>query len=383
MITFPYVEDYIEVINGDRNPVDGKLYGLFNSTQPIISLARYDVNIVASISDSTSNGKSLTDKQAELVCKLILKYQKQLEKLNIDVKPVENPQFRMPIRVIDRRRIVELTDDAILLKFPYDTKLIDNVRELAKLSQGSWIFDSKLKVWNVGLTEPNVVAVDGFAKNNQFEVDEKFNDLVHLVLNAETQPYEIKLVSTDSGYTVTNAAPSLLEAINSIDTNNIDLLVDNAPIFGYTVDQAIEQHIISKYSPRVYNLMTAQETKFNPTVPYEVVKDIVEYAQVANRFPIYIYEPDMSDRLLNNFVNQYFEQDEIYRVRELKKQESAVNKKVIYFNKFHASWDQPISLLVSGQGMMHGGEKQMLLQLAEKVVYFVAEVYNSKNLRRT
>jgi hypothetical protein len=45
------------------------------------------------------------------------------------------------------------------------------------------------------------------------------------------------------------------------------------------------------------------------------------------------------------------------------------------------TWDQPIPLLVSGQGMMHGGEKTLLLQRAEKVVYFATEVYNNKKTK--
>jgi hypothetical protein len=32
-------------------------------------------------------------------------------------------------------------------------------------------------------------------------------------------------------------------------------------------------------------------------------------------------------------------------------------------------------------GMMHGGEKNMLLQRAKKVVYFAADVYNNQQRR--
>lgn len=85
MKTFPYIEDYLEIINGDRDPATGKIYGLFDSTQPIVSLARYDVSVLASMSSATQSGRALTDRQAELAVKIILKYQKQLEKLGIGV----------------------------------------------------------------------------------------------------------------------------------------------------------------------------------------------------------------------------------------------------------------------------------------------------------
>ena len=385
MKKFPYVEDYLEIINGDRNPDTGKLYGLFEGTQPIINLARYDVSVLGSMSAATSENRSLTDRQAELAVKIILKYQRQLEKLSIDVSPVENPQFRHPLRTIDRRRILDIVDDHILLKFPYETKLIDSVRELAKISEGTWRFDSASKSWVLAITETNVVAADGFARNNQFEIAPAFTKLTEKVLACESVPYEIKLVRTEDGYTITNAAPGLTDYINNyfgFHPSNIDLLVDNSAILGYTVDRQVEEEIVNKYSPRVYNLMQAKEIKFAPTLDAEVITDVIQYAKITGRYPIYIYEPDMSDRLYNNFVKPNFNDDEVYRTMTLKEVTPTIRPKVIYFNKFHVSWQQPIPLLISGQGMMHGGEKSLLLQNAEKVVYFVTEVYNSKNLKR-
>ena len=117
MKTFAYIEDYMEVIAGERNPVTGSLYGLFASTPPIVSLARYDVNIVNSMAAATMDGRALTDKQADLAVKIVLKYRKQLEKLGIDVAPAEYPQFRLGIRTIDRRRLLYVKDDHIVLQF--------------------------------------------------------------------------------------------------------------------------------------------------------------------------------------------------------------------------------------------------------------------------
>lgn len=385
MKTYPYVEDYIEIINGDRNPATGKLYGLFDDTPPIVNLARYDVQIVNSMSDATSNNRPLTDRQAALACKIVLKYRKQLEKLSIDVSPVETPQFRLGIRTIDRRRILSIENNNIVLQFPYDVKLIDDIRELAKLSEGRWAFDGDTKTWKIGLTETNVIAANGFAQNHQFEICKEFNVLIDAVSTCEGTDYAIKLTNTTDGLIITNAANGLTEYINNwcgFNYDNINQLVDAAPILGYTVDQEIEQEMVSRYSPRIYNLMTAQESKFNPTVHDDVAKDIVDYANITNRFPIYVYEPNLSGHLLNGFVNANFESDEIYRATELKKEPITVGKKVIYFHKFSASWTQPIPLLISGQGMMHGGDKSILLQRAEKVVYFAAEVYNNNTMQR-
>ena len=68
MKTFPTVEDYLEVLAGKRDLVTGtmKLSGWMGyEFKPIVSLARYDVNFLNSVTDHTLGGNALTDKQAE------------------------------------------------------------------------------------------------------------------------------------------------------------------------------------------------------------------------------------------------------------------------------------------------------------------------------
>jgi hypothetical protein len=379
MKRFSSVEDYIEVMNGDRDPDTGRIYNLFDSTPPIVSLARYDVQILSSMSSTTQSGRALTDRQAELAVKLVLKYRKQLEKLNIDVAPVETPTYRLGIRQIDRRRLLYIENDRIVLKFPYDTTLINDLRDLSKISQGSWRFDAANRAWALAITETNVVAANGFAQNHQFEIAPEFAQYMEAVEACESQPYEIKLIQQDDTYTITNAPRTLLEAIQ--DWNNLDQLIDQSAVYGYTVDELLSLDTAVKHGPRIANLMTAQETKFAPTSDESVFQDLIRYADCTGRYPIYVYEPDMSGRLLDSFVRKYFDQADVYQVQALKRPQATVDRRVIYFNKFSASWDQTIPLLVSGQGMMHGGEKSMLIQEAEKVVYFATEVYNIHTLK--
>ena len=128
MKTFTYVEDYIQIINGDMDPITGRAYGLFNTTPPIINLARYDVNIIANMSFSVTNNTALTDRQGEIATKIILKYKKQLASLNIDVSPIEKPQFKTPLRIVDRQKLLYLENNQIVAKFPYEPKMIDMVK---------------------------------------------------------------------------------------------------------------------------------------------------------------------------------------------------------------------------------------------------------------
>ena len=383
MKQFSYVEDYLEVINGDRDPVTGKIYGLFDSTPPIINLARYDVNIIASMSGNTQTGTALTDRQAEIACKIILKYRKQLATRSIDVTPVETPAFRIPLRTIDRRKLVTLVDDEICLKFPFETKLIDQVRDMTKDSQGHWRWSNSSKEWRLGLTETNLVAALGIGRIHQFEIDPELLLLEQKILDLEAIPYEIKLVRNNDQISITNLPQSLGNYIETelggLNNHNVLRLIDNASILGYAVDRMLEYTVTKDHPPRVFNLMLGKEHRFPPGADSGVLEDIIYYAEITNRWPIYVYEPDMSDRLYKAFVEKYFTPDQVYRSINNKKQPDVEGKRVVFFNKYAANWNLDIPLLLSSAGMMHGGEKTMLLQRAKKVVYFAADVYNNSN----
>lgn len=386
MKRFPYVEDYLEVINGDRDPVTGKLLGLFNTTPPIINLARYDVNIIDSMSQNTQSGHALTDRQAEIACKIILKYRKQLAAHSIDVAPIDSPVFRIPLRTIDRRKLMTMVNNEICLKFPFITELINQVREMAKDSQGHWRWVNASKEWRIGLSETNLIAALGLGRIHQFEIDPELVLLEQKVLELEAVPYEIKLVKHGDQVSITNMPASMGDYIESnlggLNTDNLVTLIDNSSILGYSVDRVLEYTVTKDHPARVFNLMLGKEHRFSPGADSGVLEDIIYYAEITNRWPIYVYEPDMSDRLYKAFVEKYFDPDQVYKSTNVKKQPEIEGKRVVFFNKFSAHWDLDIPLLISSAGMMHGGEKTMLLQRAKKVVYFAAEVYNNTKGRR-
>ena len=139
MKTFLYVEDYLEYMAG-YDPVGSGFWNGIPSDKKI-KLARIDVNVVESIANNTTFGYALTDRQAELVCKLILKYRKQFTKEGIDVSPVTQPVYRLPIRIIDRSKRIELNDGIITVNFPYDRSLVEMFQEYRHKSIGRAFFN--------------------------------------------------------------------------------------------------------------------------------------------------------------------------------------------------------------------------------------------------
>ena len=196
MKQFKYVEDYLELIAGVRDIATGKVAA--NSVwtftfQPIINLARYDVKVLESMAMTTLDNKPLTVRQGDLACKIIVKYERQLASKGIDVAPVTHPTWRISLREMDYSRKLLMKDNQLVLKFPFDTELINSIKEFQKESQGSTKFDRESKVWTVGLTEYNVSWIYTWATQQQFEIDHEVVALMNLITAVEQQEYRIEL----------------------------------------------------------------------------------------------------------------------------------------------------------------------------------------------
>ena len=219
-----HVEDYIEIIAGYRKPDGTQNYSIFTVGESPVSLARYDMKIVPSLAEQTlGQNKGYTDKQARLAADLVLKYERQLFKLGIDVDPVRTPQYRLPIRTIDRSTRVWVENETIKLKFPYDTELIDTVRTATKESKGQFRFNRDTRIHEAALTEWNLNWIHAFAQQHNFNIDASIKDLMQLVLATEQTDYKIELQYADTGLIVNNAETSLIDYVK--DSTSYELYV--------------------------------------------------------------------------------------------------------------------------------------------------------------
>lgn len=380
-----HVEDYIEIIAGYRLPNGKDNYSIFEPGQPIVSLARYDMKIIPSLAEQTiSQSKGYTDKQAKLAADLVLKYERQLSKLGIDVGPVRTPSYRLPIREIDRTTRVWVENETIKLKFPYDTTLIDAVRTAGRESKGRFQYNRDLRIHEAALTEWNLNWIYSFAVQHNFNIDHSIKQLMDLVLSTEQTAYQIELQYSDQGLTIANAETSMIEYIENrlggFALENILTLCDHAPVLGYSVHPDIEKDVINNFSTRFWSLCANRNLKVSDTGDSDkLIKQLFNYAELTNRFPIFIYEPDLSGRLLQKF-SEYISAQQIVILDNKNITADLTNAKLVYANKIPRTSVERIPLMISSAGMMYGGDRQIWLQSAEKVVYFTKDVYN-KNVK--
>jgi hypothetical protein len=296
---------------------------------------------------------------------------------------VQVPEYRLPIRQIDRSTRVWIENDTINLKFPYNNELINTVRTASKESKGQFKYNRDTRLYEAALTEWNLNWIYSFAVQHNFDIDHSVKHMMDLVLLAEKTPYKIELQYAESALTIINAETSLLDYVKQYSgelcLENILTLCDLAPVLGYSVHKDIEVDVIRNFNTRFWSLCANRHLKVDPSTSQDLVKELVNYAELTNRWPIFVYEPDLSGRLLELFGRHIDSQHMI--ILDNKNVAITDDAKLVYTNKIPRMAVDRIPLMVSSAGMLYGGDRQIWLQAAEKVVYFSNDVYN-KNINK-
>lgn len=360
MKRLPYIEDYIDILGG------GGL--IWPPRDPIIKLARYDEPIVESMANQLSKGTGFTDRQSVLAHKIVVKYRRQWATAGYDVGDhVTSPKFKFPIRQIDRRRIIDIEDNAIVLRFPYDQDLIGKLRADSTSIPGSLRWLSDRHAWVSSLIEPRIIWAREFGTLNTFEFGAAFEAVLAETLSISD--YAIELVRDQSGYKIENAAESLQEYVaEHIGFDDPVALIDAAAILGYTVSEQILEPIRRQLDPTVYEIMTSRTV--NSTYDTEItnIEQVVEYAKITNRWPIYIYES--GSRTLLDKISKLFAVDEIITTgHHLITPEHLDKCRVVYFTHWKKASDH-MPLLVTMHTLLIGHRRQQVANMAEKIIYY-------------
>lgn len=336
------------------------------------SLANYDYVVVynlAILAAGYGTVRGFTDRQAELALKLIKNYRRQFAKNDVDVEPIlSNPQYRYPIREINREKRMIMVEDAIHLSFPYKEDMITEIRNFVKHSHGRCEWIREQKVWRVALTEYNLNYLITWAATRGFEVDQKLLDLYEKILLVEQQPYEIKLIKTKQGYEITNASRSLVDYVETHAGQDLVKLIDLAGVLGYTVSDEVA--IAAAEVCGVDFVAFALERELRISHSEKNYKSLLDYCKITNRYPICVYNPGA---VIPEFL--YAEGLEVVEFNhngETTSSEEEVNRaKLIYARRIPPkTCNLHIPLLVSTMEMMYGGRRLEWLNKAERIVVF-------------
>ncbi len=379
MKQFPTVEDYLEIIAGYKD-FNGQAKQYLFMPDPSINLARYDVSVVGKMAETTATGHPLSDGQGPLACKIIIKYKKQLAQHGVDIAPIEtNPSFRRSLRKIDREEKVWVEGNYLYMKFPYNAERITQLRGWVNEGQGHVEFNRDLRLWVFNLTEANVNWAYTFAETQKFQIDSSVQILMDKILEAEKNNFEIKLTKENNTYTIINAEKNLIEYVDThVGFDDGIALVDASVNLCYTVDDSLLDQLVTDSS--IKKFFQVKEIKIGTDL--EELSPVFEYARTTNRYPIYIYQPNLVDikhSKIEELVSKYFTASEIFKLGNNKLVDNVPEDvKVIFTHKLTKQTPKQIPMLITFAGLIYGGDKSLWLQKAERIVYSCHEVYSKK-----
>jgi hypothetical protein len=391
MIQFPFVEDYIEVIAGHKDATGFYRSG-FVQYYKLISLARYDVSVIENMAYQIATSTAFTVRQAELACKIILKYERQLSSKGIDVSPVKTPKWRTPLREIDYSRCLKIQDDMLVIQFPYRTSLIEDLRKFSKESRGRCFWDKDARVWKADLTEYNLNWLYTWAKgfvfdSEPFEIDPEVHVLFEQILAVENQNYQIRLMFEGNKLLIQNCPTQLYDYVEKnlggFNESNLLKLVDYSPILGYTLSDDISNAIVAEYGPSFYFLISNRELKLNANRPsqWHEFEQVLNYIDQCERWPAVFYEPDLNGHMAD-FLKQRYSSDLLNITTDYKYPRTENTR---YIHAVKPVLDiASIPILVTAAAVSFGSQRQIMFQRAERVVFNVSQVYatNSTNKPR-
>jgi hypothetical protein len=361
----PYIEDYIEILAG---------YVGLKGKNMSFSLARYDVQILGSLAEQTNRGVGYTDKQALLAHKLVVKYKRQFAKYDIDIGFHEdNGHYRIPVRSVDRSRSIKLVGNQIQLRFPYDSKMIDDIKESGKNVHGQIRFDREQRVWLLSITEPRLKWIDGLVNKYQFDIEESVSALIKSVNAEEEKTYQIVLERVNGQLQIRNAEQTLndyiVDSLGGFGDDNLLKLVDQSSILGYEVSDEISAELDQTNNTNQNMLLKKREVHI-PLDDGLGIADIINYANLTDRWPIYVLENvDVNVGKIIHFLRSYFSKEELLEVGAKQRKLDINGKRCIYLNNWQTSWSDRIPLLITMTSLMIGPKKQHLKQQSDKVVY--------------
>ena len=357
---FSDIESYIEFIGGYRDRT-GKQVSYW-ATDPVIALASYDVGFVTSVAESTIiHSVPMSHRQAELSEKLIAKYEKQLT--NLGISQPGHTNYRLGKREVVHVNSLTLSGDSMFFRFKFNDKTIADVKAFVKESQGRVNWSKDEKAWVFGLTEYNVSWAVAYAQANGISVSDEVKELFDLIVEAEANPKLIELQLVDGKLVIQNAPDSLNEYIaENIGFDDIYTLIDSAGVLAYAISPEILNLISSEHGEVFAKLLANRYIEMQNNVP-----EILKWAKSVNRLPICVYNPNILNFDLTQFLDEFTE-DEI-QIIDMKNHTNTVDttKKLVYTNKV-IEWPGRLPLLITYSNLMHGAPKKAFADRAEKTV---------------
>ena len=163
-----------------------------------------DEVFIRSVAKQIGRGVAMTDRQYEVVKQKIVKYRDQFESNGVNDLDEAIERVSMPLRTVDRTRSVTVKDGEIVVRFPFDKRLVARLEEIAKRYAHVYCHQKGTNEHRFRAYESVIEEVMSLFKNKNFEIDESILECLK----------EIEAVKSDPGAYVPRIVDNTLVCVS-------------------------------------------------------------------------------------------------------------------------------------------------------------------------
>jgi hypothetical protein len=169
-----------------------------------VKINAWDQQLVRSFADQINRGSGFTEKQGTLALKMLKKHSAILSSVySTDITDfLTNPTYKYPFRLIGNLKKISIIKkdplgSVIKVEFPYNEAYVNRIRSV-KEDLGHAVWDKEEKSWIFSLCEKNLVFLATFAKDENFQYDENFeNYILQITKVMETMEHHVPMLVID------------------------------------------------------------------------------------------------------------------------------------------------------------------------------------------
>jgi len=359
--------------------------------------------VLYSIGSQVYRGKPLTEKQHQLVKKLMLEfYTDQFDNVGIDITQHVD-RVRCPYRVVDKsywvRKIKKQDKEYISIRFPFSNSVIEHINDLKKDTDSDYFYDKHIH--NFLWSEINVYKVMNIANKfkEYFEVDDEVQEYYNTLVQFDLDQYDIiPSVKHNKFVNVPDDLRQYLEKKFPNIENSIVSIWDKRRLYGLhhfdpmvnineysTLSQkilnrensnlvirsdvwSINQVLSSLYEIERFPIIVGLDGDNNPlddlSIVYNATKGFIDNRNISVMFRL--------DNKTNKEFNQFIQTKGLNNSVDDNTQIVIVNRKKITKPILRSNW-KPVCMLTFGQSRGYGTIFSTYIEQFDLKVYYTKE----------
>lgn len=220
-----------------------------------------DQAILMSIARQVNRGIALTDRQYELVKQKLVLYRDQFIQHNMTELDQALETLAMPLRTIDRSQTVTVEENEIVVKFPFNKKIIAQLDKISSKYRQFYSHEKNSNRHRFKLYEPLISEIVNLFNQKSFHIDpllKAVSDEIDLIKIAEQQ--YVPHIGDDGLKNLPAAAVAAVEAdIGVFSTQNNIKYWDRSIRYGYRKTarmfkghSAVTEYVANRTESKIY-----------------------------------------------------------------------------------------------------------------------------------